>query len=276
MLQTEKDIIIFTIAGTAILLLLGIFIVGFLFFYQKRQIVYLKEKERLKNTYRHEILTSKMEIQEHTLNHVAQELHDNIGQVLSFIKLSLGATRDLPDDEKQVRIDESRDLIAHVIGDLRDLSKRLSYETVASKGLAETIRTELERISKTSSFSIAFDIRGQSFPLGQQRELVMFRIFQESLQNILKHSEASSMKINLQYSPELFNLMIHDDGKGFLPEDMNPPEGSGLRNMKNRVKLIGATLTITSSPGKGCIINVDLPIERDLSSYGENPSGSGG
>ncbi|NEU09162.1 sensor histidine kinase [Flavihumibacter sp. R14] len=269
------DVYILLFSGAALFICLAGFIIYFIFLYRSKQLKNQREKEAIKAHYDKELLRSELEIQESTLNHVSREIHDNIGQVLSFVKLSLGATKDLSDNEKQVRIEESRDLISHVINDLRDLSKSLSYETVAAKGLVTTLQAELERINRSGNYIIEFDISGNNFPLGQKRELVIFRIFQESMQNILKHSEANRLKINLDYSPEMFNLKIHDDGIGFSPGNVDTPEGSGLRNMKSRAKLIGATLSITSSPGKGCIINVNLPIARDLNFDGENPSGPG-
>lgn len=274
MLQEDKDVIIFIIAGTAILFLLGLFIISFLFFYQKKQNSYIKEKNQLKNNFRQELLKTQLEVHEHTLNHVSQEIHDNIGQVLAFIKLNLGTIKSLPEAEKQERIDESRDLVSHVITDLRDLSKSLSYETLATKGLAETIRTELNRINRAANFSVDFNITGQSFPLSQQRELVVFRIFQECMQNIIKHSEANQLKITLQYSTELFNLIIQDDGIGFCPDDAIEQVGAGMKNMKSRAKLIDATISITSSSGKGCITKVSLnPSQTQVSFDGLYPSG---
>ena len=274
MLQEDKDVIIFIIAGTSILFLLGLFIISFLFFYQKKQNSYIKEKNQLKNNFRQELLKTQLEVHEHTLNHVSQEIHDNIGQVLAFIKLNLGTIKSLPEAEKQERIDESRDLVSHVITDLRDLSKSLSYETLATKGLAETIRTELNRINRAANFSLDFNIIGQSFPLSQQRELVVFRIFQECMQNIIKHSEANQLKITLQYSTELFNLIIQDDGIGFCPDDAIEQVGAGMKNMKSRAKLIDATISITSSSGKGCITKVSLnPSQTQVSFDGLYPSG---
>ena len=274
MLQEDKDVIIFIIAGTAILFLLGLFIISFLFFYQKKQNSYIKESNQLKNNFRQELLKTQLEVHEHTLNHVSQEIHDNIGQVLAFIKLNLGTIKSLPEAEKQERIDESRELVSHVITDLRDLSKSLSYEALATKGLAETIRTELNRINRAASFSLDFNIIGQSFPLSQQRELVVFRIFQECMQNIIKHSEADQLKITLQYSTELFNLIIQDDGIGFCPDDAIEQVGAGMKNMKSRAKLIDATISITSSSGKGCITKVSLnPSQTQVSFDGLYSSG---
>lgn len=262
--------------GIGLFICLTGFIIYFLVTYRNKQLKNKIEKEALAARFQQELLQSRLEIQEQTLMHISQEIHDNVGQVLAFIKLSLGATPGLSENEKQERIDESLELVSHVINDLRDLSRSLNYETVAAKGLAETIRIELDRVNRAGKLSIELKIEGQIFPLGRQRELVMFRIFQECLQNTLKHAEAKSLKINLQYSPDLVNLIIHDDGKGFYPDRVDANGGMGLKNIQNRAKLIGATISINSSPGNGCLTSVSLnPSHTQVSFDGQNPSGIG-
>ncbi|HTD40280.1 MAG TPA: ATP-binding protein, partial [Mucilaginibacter sp.] len=97
------------------------------------------------------------------------------------------------------------------------------------------------------------------------RELVLFRIFQETLNNTLKHAGAKHLKIMLQYHPDLLNLTLEDDGSGFSSEAIDNKSGSGLRNIENRAAMIGGTATIKSCPGKGCRITVVLnPLKQQL------------
>ena len=108
-------------------------------------------------------------------------------------------------------------------------------------------------------------IEGDIYPLGEQRELVLFRIFQEGLNNTLKYSGARLLKIGLQYRPEMFNLSLLDDGIGFSIQSPENLKGSGLRNMESRATIIGAKATINSTPGKGCKINICLnPLEQHI------------
>jgi signal transduction histidine kinase len=260
MLQTNEDLVAFVATGTIMFLLLGFFLINFLFVYQKRQLEYFKEKERLKNAFQDELLTAHLEIHEHILKNISQEIHDNIGQVLSFIKLSLSSFKMLSEKERLDKINDTRELVAYVINELRDLSKSLSYEKIAEKGLSETIRFETERINKSATFNILFKIEGQIMPLGNQRELVLYRIFQESIHNIVSHSRAQNVKILLQYSPEIFNLILQDDGIGFCEEDVDVSGGMGIKNMKNRAILIGAKLSILTSVKKGCLTTVTLAL----------------
>lgn len=241
------------------------FIIYFVILYRNKQVINKQEQEKLQSAFRQELLKSQIEIQEQTLNNTSREIHDNITQVLSFVKLTLSLTKKMDENEKQKKINESRELIAQTITDLRDLSKSLSFEHIASLGLVQTIETEVEKINKSGLVSVSFGLEGTAYSLGEQRELVLFRIFQESLNNALKHSGAKHFKIRLQYHPDLFNLTLQDDGSGFSSETLKNKSGSGLRNMENRATLIGGTAKIDSSPGKGCCVTVTLdPLKQQF------------
>ncbi|TFF40206.1 sensor histidine kinase [Mucilaginibacter psychrotolerans] len=261
--QTDQEVINIVIAGTGMLLLLAVFIIGFLFLYQRRHNKYHMEQEQLKAAFSQELLKTQIEMQEQTLNYVSREIHDNITQVLSFVKLNLAFTANLTDADRTHKIDESRKLVAQAIGDLRDLSKSLSFEHIAQLGLVKTIAIEADRINKSSIMEAVMDVEGQPFSLGDERELVFFRIFQETLNNALKHAGASQFKISMRYDDNAFNLTIADNGAGF-DYDALTVGGSGLRNMQNRASLVGAVAKISSSPGKGCYVSIDVnPISKE-------------
>lgn len=274
--QTDQGIISIVIAGTVVLLLLVIFIIGFLFLYQGRHNKYHLEQEHLKSTFSQELLKAQIEMQEQTLNYVSREIHDNITQVLSFVKLNLAMKGNISETQKETKIDESRKLVAQAITDLRDLSKSLSFEHIAQLGLVKTINIEVERLNKSSIMDASITVDGQVVALGDERELVLFRIFQEALNNSLKHSGANQFKIGLHYSPHLFNLTIADNGAGFA-YDASQNGGSGLRNMQNRAALIGGAANISSAPGKGCCITITIDPLLQQQSYadGRYPDSSG-
>ncbi|OOQ61387.1 sensor histidine kinase [Mucilaginibacter pedocola] len=253
----SQQLIVIIIAGTIMLLLLGIFIISFLFFYQRKHNNHITEKEQQQAAFKQELLKTQIEMQEQTLHYVSQEIHDNITQVLSFVKMNLALTGNLSETARTSKIDESRKLVSQAITDLRDLSKSLSFEHIAHLGLVKTIGIEVERLNKSSIMGSSLDVQGNSFSLGNERELVLFRIFQEALNNVLKHSGAKQFNISLQYQPELFEMAIIDDGAGF---EMNATtaNGSGLRNMQNRAAMVGATAAINSQPGKGSKVTVTI------------------
>lgn len=265
MLQNGNEIYLVIIAGTVMLLLLGMFIISFLFFYQRKRNNYITEQKQLQAAFRQEILKAQVEMQEQTLAYVSREIHDNITQVLSFVKLSLGIASKKLDGETQSKINETRELVSQTITDLRDLSKSLSFDHISAMGLSQVIKEEVEKIRKSGLVEISFSLDGSVYSLGEQHELVLFRIFQEALNNSFKHSGATHMKINLHYQPDLFNLTLEDDGSGFSIQTLDNKSGSGLKNIENRAALIGGIATIDSSPGKGCLVSVTLnPLKLQL------------
>jgi signal transduction histidine kinase len=258
MLFKDEEVILILIAGTAMLMMLGVFIVSFLLIYQRKQNKNLLEKEYLKSSFQQELLKTRMEIQEETLNYVSRELHDNVTQVLSFVKLNLGILGKNLDGNEKIKINDNRELIAQSISDLRNLSKSLSFEHISAIGLVKTLEMEADRINRSGIINLSLLVEGDTYALGEQRELVLFRIFQEALNNALKHAQAANFKISLYYKEQMFNLTIEDDGVGFQPKLLNDKSGSGLRNIINRAALIGAEAVINSTPGNGCNIKLSL------------------
>lgn len=277
MLFQEEEFILIIIAGTALLLLLGVFMVVFMLMYQKKQNKNLLEKEHLKASFKQEMLKTQIEIQEQTLNDISREIHDNITQVLSFVKLNLGLLNNSLDEEKKARVNDNRELVSQAINDLRNLSKSMSFEHISLQGLIKTLQTETERLTRSGIIEVALTVTGEAFSLGEQRELVIFRIFQEAVNNTLKHAKAANLKIGLYYTEQMFNLLIEDDGAGFNAEKGDNRGGSGLRNIENRAALVGATVSITSSPGNGCHIKLSLdPLVQQIYANGTHSSSFSG
>jgi signal transduction histidine kinase len=271
MLFQEEQVILVIIAGSALMLLLGVFIIGFMLMYQKKQNKNLLERESLKASFKQEMLKTQIEIQEQTLNDISREIHDNITQVLSFVKLNLGLLNNSLDEEKKARVNENRELVSQTINDLRNLSKSMSFEHISSQGLIKTLETETERLTRSGIINVIFNVEGEVYKLGEQRELVIFRIFQEAVNNTLKYAKAANLKISLYYTAQMFNLLIEDDGAGFNTEKVDNKGGSGLRNIENRAALVGADVIITSSPGKGCRIKLSFnPLVQQIYAKGTN------
>jgi signal transduction histidine kinase len=249
------------------------FIIYFLVLYRNRQLKNKQEQEQLEFNFRQELLKAQIEIQEQTLSHISNEIHDNITQVLFFVKLSL-KTIATENEINKKKIDESNELIGQTINDLRNLSKSLSFEHITKLGLKKALEIEAERLDNSGIFKPVFLVEGESYSLGVQRELVLFRIYQEALNNALKHSGANHFKINLQYYKDLFTLTVEDDGAGFLVDLTDKNGGLGLNNITNRAALIGAVANIESSQGNGCIIRVTLnPFEQYIDGHYSDRTG---
>jgi len=248
----------------ALFMLITGFVIYFVVLYRNRQLKNKQEQEKRESLFRQELLKTRIEMQDQTLSRVSREIHDNITQVLSFVKLNLALVNTPDEQQRTEKVAESRELVAQAISDLRDLSKSLSLEHITRQGLVKTIQAEAARLTKSGIINAVVITEGDVIPLGEQRELVLFRIFQESINNALKHANARDFKIVLQYIPEMFILTLEDNGSGFSPADAGKGEGSGLKNIENRAALIGAIAAISSAPGEGCRIKISLnPLKND-------------
>jgi len=272
--EISSDIRVTIYISTLIFLLLGCVLIFFLLYYRNSKNKQLLEKENMKVSFQRNLLQTQLEIQEQTLNTISQEIHDNIGQILSLAKLNLG-TMDLQKPELlQQKIDDSRVLVGKAIQDLRDLSRSLNTDYVQQMGLQRAIEYELELLRKAGKHETRMDIQGAVYRLETQKELILFRIVQEILNNVIKHANASRITVQLNYKPELFILSVADNGEGFdislLKETENSKFGIGIKNMHNRAKLIGAEYSITSSKDNGTQVHISLPMILNSTDHANN------
>lgn len=249
----EEGLILGTLIGTLILLFTSITIFVFFIYYQK----YAREREKLKIQQQH--LQTELDIQETTFKTISQEIHDNIGQLLSLAKLNLNTADVEQPFQTKDKIEQSKELISKSITALRDLSKSLNAEMIKEIGLSESIRRELSLLSNSGHIKTSFTEKGQPYRIDKQKELVLFRIFQETIQNIIKHSNARTVMVLLGYEPDFFLLEIVDDGIGFTVDNISSllnGNGLGIRNIQNRAYLIGAELKLASGEGKGTTVSL--------------------
>ncbi len=258
--EIELTILIGSILGLSLVSL----IVLFLFFYQKK---YFQQESRIlkiKEQASQEILKAQLEIREITLNEISKEIHDNSGQILSLIKLNTHMLIEKYAQGKDLNemLLDTKSLIINAITDLRNLSRSISSDTVEHLGFALALSIQFEKIKKLNHFQTSFEIIGstQRFPL--DKEIVIFRMCQEILQNIMKHSMAKNLNAQIIYQSERLIIDFQDDGIGFdvnILSSSYQDQGSGLENLRRRSKLIGANLEIISNIGSGTKIMIQLP-----------------
>jgi two-component system, NarL family, sensor kinase len=259
----EKEIYIIAIIGTLLGLLLVSFIVAMLVLHKRRQKQQEQEAVMMKDMYEKEMLRSQLEIQENTFKTISQELHDNIGQMLSVVKLSLSALPLEKDHGAQVLVKHSQEVLNRAILDLSDLNKSLHPDRITDIGLAESIRFELAAIKKAGLLNVQFSVEGREFPLPEEKAIFLFRIFQEILNNVLKHSKATTINVLITYDPDdTFVMEVEDNGVGFQTDGKGSPlsfsKGVGLTSIFNRAKLIGADINIKSVIDKGTRVMIKL------------------
>lgn len=259
----SQEVILIAVAAV-FFLLVGIGITTLILTYQKRKLKYFNEKESMKTAYEKEILNTQLEIQEQTLKTISEEIHDNIGQVLSLAKLKLNTINTEKKEQLVEKIEDSKNLVSKAIHDLRDLSRSLNTDNIASLGLVNAIELELDIIRK-SGYTTLLEVNGEITRLAPQKELIAFRIVQESLNNIIKHAGAKEITVTAAFSRLQLLLTISDDGKGIDNLQNNPDEntgkGLGFRNMKNRANMIGAVFSVENNPGKGTAVKLEMPLK---------------
>lgn len=254
--------IIIAIVTSILLYIVGtIIIVLFLFRYQKKKLqhnILIEEKER---KFKAELIQTEIEVQEQTRKNIASDLHDNIGQLLSLTLVTAGSINLAENQKAADKLVDIQCLLSRSIKELRQLSKLIHGEQLISEGLQSAIEQELAWLKKNNFYSIWFNCdMGGLQTENKQIDLFLFRLFQESVNNILKHSRADTIMIHLSYQSPFVELNIKDDGCGFkVEEQMAFGKGLGLVNMGKRIKLLNGSFKIDSIPGKGTNVVIKVP-----------------
>ena len=193
----------------------------------------------------------KMTIQEQSLKQISSELHDNICQSLLLAIMHL---QQIEKSVEQEKLAETIVLLQETLQETHQLSRSINGDLVLSIGLHAAIQKLIDRINKVTSIKTTFQITGEESYLSNEVELVLFRVIQEALNNVVKHSNACSAQVFIQYEKEFVRVRITDDGIGF--NQSNTQEGgAGMNNMETRVRQQKGKWKAESFPGKGCTVS---------------------
>ena len=226
----EEDLTTLLLFGTIVALAFVVFVVLLAYLFTTRKNKLLKEKQLMKTQFDQELLQTQLEIQEQTLKTISEEIHDNVGQVLSLAKLNLNTF----ENNSEQKLQDTKQLISKAINDLRDLSRSMHGDRIAELGLQQSIADELQILQNSGEFETHLKIIGEAYKLLPQKEMVLFRIVQEALNNCIKYSKAKNITVMLNYDAGNFLLHITDDGIGF---DTHARTGIGLKSMQNRGRI---------------------------------------
>ncbi len=253
----KETIIFFAICVIVLLAMFCTFIVIIKYRCQQKQNIYLEELEALKVTHESALLMAQLEMQEKTFQNISREIHDNIGQKLVLAKLYLNTLVYVDINKTIQQVNSSVVKISEAINDLSDISRSMSSEIIISNGLLKGIEFEVAQLQKSGIYKIRLGITGNPIFLDSQKELMLFRIIQESLHNIIKHAAASAIYIHLDFAHKMLTMMIKDDGKGF--EKTERKEGIGLINISKRISFLQGNFLIKSTT-KGTKLMIGIPI----------------
>lgn len=249
----DQDIVLAIICSTLLILLLiaGITLAFFIAGRQRiRQQIILAET---KLAFERELRTVETEVSESVMGQFAQELHDNIGQLLTALHIQVENQKiDHPQLIESFKPAEI--YIAEINQQLRMLSRTLNNDYIGHIGLIAAIQLETDRLRSLKRFAVHFEQPAGPSNLEKNEELMVFRIFQEIVQNALRHSTAKNLYVTIDNTNGSFEIRVKDDGKGFDKEMiMSSAKANGLLNIEKRARLTGLSCEIESTPGNGAL-----------------------
>lgn len=200
--------------------------------------------------------------QESTLRHISRELHDEFGQVLTAIGSMLRRAGKQAAEGSPLRADlqEVQEIAQSTLNNIRTLSQALHPVLLEEAGLESTLDWYIPTVGRQAGIELHYEKTGTQFPVETAAGVHIYRVLQEALNNVSRHSGAREAWIRLRYLPEALELEVEDHGTGFVAERMQ--RGIGLVAMRERAELIGGTLAITPRPQGGTLVRLQIPREK--------------
>jgi signal transduction histidine kinase len=246
--------------GSLALLLLGL-LLGINYF---RRLRLKKEKLLQEAIMQEKELSTKavMEAEENERRRIAEELHDGVGQMMSAVKMNLSALEadwSVLAPERRMKMEKIASLVDESCKEVRSVSHSMMPNALLKRGLAAAVRDFIEKID-SSVLQVQLYAEGLNQHLEPTVETMLYRIIQEAVNNVIKHSAANRLFINLVQDDEGLSISIEDNGKGFDTTHSMQAEGIGLKNIRSRVHFLKGTVDFSSQPGNGTMIAIFVPV----------------
>lgn len=213
---------------------------------------------------RYRQLAQKLErVREEERAHLAREIHDELGQTLTTIKLGIATAGRLTGTDPvglSTRLNEAVALTDRSIQSLRRIASELRPPLLDAVGLAMALRVYIGELQERTGLAIRFIEESALPPLSPEQRIAAYRICQESLTNVLRHSGASEATVSLSTEEDHVELQVKDNGQGFVPQEAASRRSLGLLGMEERAELVDGELSIASDPGMGTAVTLRLPV----------------
>ncbi|ARS42388.1 hypothetical protein CA265_23100 [Sphingobacteriaceae bacterium GW460-11-11-14-LB5] len=258
--ETAKIAILVAIS-TLIFLLVPVFLILYIRSYNRHKKNHVLEKQNMQQKFESEMLQTRVEVQDQTMQSIATELHDNVGQLLSLTTLTLNSVN-LNDGEKaRKKIDNSLALVNKSIKELRELAKLLHGEQLVENGLGHAIDQEINWLNKAGTYELKINNLLVDLQIASpDKDLIILRLLQEVINNIIKHAQATCIQIDSHLADNILYLRIAENGVGFEPEEIKSKKsGMGLNSIYKRIEMINGKLILNSAPGEGTSISIEVP-----------------
>jgi signal transduction histidine kinase len=257
--REEIQLLVISFSIVLFTLLLAIFIL--FSFFQKKKSKFLIDQMESELIFQAELTKSKIEIKEQTLTNISRELHDNIGQILSVALMQMNIIIENDGEYTKKELKNIKELVNKSLNEIRLLSKIMNGDIFVNTNFIKSISEDLERIAELKKIKYQLNVSGEIQKINKEHQTIIYRILQESIANILRHSHSETIAIEIFFTSNNCKINIIDTGKGF--DYKKESSGTGLANIKTRVQLIKATLNINSEINKGTTITIDYPINTE-------------
>ncbi len=256
MQQTET--ITFIIIANILLLGLIVGIILFIIQFRKRKVAHEKEKGMIAETHVKELLSTQLEMQTQTMQHIGREIHDNVGQKLTLACLY---TQQLAFENKVPGIHDKIENIGNIINEslaeLRQLSKSLTDDRINDNTIFHLLQQECVTINNVKECRVIFSCSEKNIALPYQTKSILLRIVQEFIQNSIKHATCTNINISLNKDEHFLVLLLKDNGKGF-DKNLVIGKGIGLANIKKRAEIIGGIYLLESKINVGTTVEIKI------------------
>jgi signal transduction histidine kinase len=193
---------------------------------------------------------------------LARELHDGLGSMLSGIKHSFSAIKKTLDlnEKQEINFDENIDKLNETVREIRTISHSMASGTLLQSGLEDSLRDYCRFLNSPGGIKISFEaLLMEKKKFNEDQAFHIFRIVQELLQNIIKHSAAAHAIVQLSYNANRLYITVEDDGKGFEIKEGISNNGLGLKNIQSRIKILNGKMDVRTSSGKGTSVLIEIP-----------------
>lgn len=241
-------------------------VLAFLISYQKKIVTQKLHIEQAEVEHRQKLLNATIEVQEKERKRIASDLHDDIGSLLSTMKLNLNYLKRAGQGEERDKVlDQTFAMVKDGLANVRRISYDLLPPTLVRLGLWEAITEFANRLNDSEQISMSLFIQGtEHFRLSGAEELAIFRVIQELVSNTLHHSDAKHIKLDIRADVETLTLEYSDNGAGF--SDAKQLGGLGMTNMQGRIGAINGSMQVSDESTGHFFARITLPIQNN---YGE-------
>jgi signal transduction histidine kinase len=244
--------------GTSITFMLALSIVIFLVMYQRRLFRQREAMEQLKLEEQERRLEAVLSVQEEERSRIALDLHDEVGALLSTVKLYM-SHKNLKEEHQH----KATTMLDDAVAKLRGIARNLSPENLQLFGLASTLEKQFRYLEEVNNFRIHFSHNLEE-RLPPEVELQLYRLLQELLNNTVKHAEASEVRIHFNVDDQALSMTYRDNGKGFDMQEASSGKSLGHASLASRVQILKGSHQVESYPGKGIFVTVEVPLSKQL------------